>query len=201
MGAQTAARVRMPLAGLGLALCALTLPVASRASEVAIPNLSGILTAQSERSHETIVVANADAGVKSSPVPIDVRPGHCPNYLNVSKGGYVTVAVVGTRRLRATSFAPGSVRLLGIKPASWRLADIATPHFPESAQPSACTSAGADGRTDLVFRFSVEAIDAVLEPVADGDVRTLRLTGRLKAAYGSTAFWGEDVIVVRKAAN
>jgi CSLREA domain-containing protein len=131
-------------------------------------------------------------------VPIDVKPGVCPNHVNVTRSGSVVVAVPGRVQLRAARIRPSSIRLEGIRPSSWALADVATPLPPEGAQPNACTDAGADGRVDLVLRFDIQAIRRAIEPVPDGDVRALRLTGKLKDAYGATPLRGSDAIVVRK---
>jgi hypothetical protein len=135
---------------------------------------------------------------KAGLVSIDVKPGVCPNYVNVTRSGSLTVAVPGRLQLGAAKIRPSSIRLEGVRPSSWALGDVATPLPPEGAQPNACTDARADGRVDLVLRFDIQAVRRAIEPVADGDVRALRLTGKLKDAYGATPLWGSDAIVVRK---
>jgi hypothetical protein len=61
-----------------------------------------------------------------------------------------------------------------------------------------CTTAGPDGYLDLTAKFDAPSIANALGPVADGDVKMLKLTGTLKEEFGETSIGGEDVVVIIK---
>jgi hypothetical protein len=128
-------------------------------------------------------------------VPVDVRPGSCPNPLNVRSKGVLSVAVLGTETFDATQMDPATVTLEGVPPLRWAQEDVATPYEPFVGKTAAddCTTAGPDGITDLAFKFETQEVAAALGPVTDGEVRVLGLTGEL---FDGREFTGEDVVVV-----
>jgi outer membrane protein assembly factor BamB len=134
----------------------------------------------------------------SMPVPVDVKPMSCPNPLNVGSKGVVSAAIVGTAELDVLSIDPASVSLEGVPPMRWSQEAVTTSYQPllgKSARLD-CTTLGADGYLDLVFKFDTEAIGAALGTVSDGQVLVLQLTGNLKPEFGGTAIRGEDVVVI-----
>lgn len=134
-------------------------------------------------------------------VPIDIKPGSCPNPLNVNELGSLYVALLGTDYFNLKKVNPETVRLEGIAPTNWAIEDVATPYLPYIGKQDAydCWTYGADGNKDLVFQFNVlDLVFGALGNVNDGDVLLLQLTGNLKEQFGGYPFVGEDVIIIEK---
>jgi hypothetical protein len=133
-------------------------------------------------------------------VPVDIKPRSCPNPVNVKSRGVLPVAILGTGDLDATQIDPASVRLEGVAPLRWALGDVSTPYSPFIGKEDArdCTRRGRDGHRDLTLKFRTQEIVAALGPVDNRNVLVLRLTGHLKAAFGSTPILGEDVVLILK---
>ncbi|MCI0520020.1 MAG: terpene cyclase/mutase family protein [Chloroflexi bacterium] len=134
----------------------------------------------------------------ATPVPVDVLPKQCPNRIYINDTGKVVVAINGTSQIPAGQIDPASVRLAGISPSLNVLLDVSPPYEPYVGKSAStdCTTAGADGKLDLVMKFSVPSLLAAVGPVAPGDVLVLHLTGNLKPEFGGEAIIGEDVVVI-----
>lgn len=141
------------------------------------------------------MLSRGAAATNGSTVAVDVRPGSCPNPLNVTSKGVLSVAVLGTADFDVTQIDPATVTLEGVAPLRWALEDVATPYEPFVGKTAAddCTTGGPDGYTDLAFKFKTREVTAALGPVTDGEVRVLGLAGEL---LDGRAFTGEDVVVV-----
>ncbi len=128
-------------------------------------------------------------------VPVDIKPGSCPNPLNVNEKGVLPVAILGTSDFDVTLVDPSSVLLLGCAPLSYTEEDVATPFEPFTHKEEAidCTDAGSDNIQDLTFKFSTQDMVTALGPVMDREVRTLHLTANL---YDGTPIKGEDVVII-----
>jgi hypothetical protein len=139
----------------------------------------------------TLTVTGALAGID---VPLDVRPGSCPNPLNRRSRGVVPVAVLGTAELDVTSIDPASVRLEGVSPSRSSTADVGQPYYPlrGKTDPEDCLEAGPDGFDDLVLKFDTQALIGAIDDPADGWL-VLTLTGCLD---DGTPITGEDVVVL-----
>ena len=85
-------------------------------------------------------------------VPVDIKPGACPNPLNLGSQGVLPVAILGTKDLDVTAIDPSSLRLSGgsvilptqedplkikkkikvlvsnLSPKRWSLEDVGTPY-------------------------------------------------------------------------
>jgi hypothetical protein len=138
-------------------------------------------------------------------VAVDIKPGSCPNPVNVNSRGVLPVAILGTNDLDVTTIDPGTIRLSGVSPLRWALEDVATPYEPLIGKQTAndCTDAGPDGLTDLTLKFNTQELVQSLElllgrELEDGEAVVVRLSGNLREAHGSAAFLGEDVVVVLK---
>ena len=138
-------------------------------------------------------------------VAVDIKPGSCPNPVNVNSSGVLPVAILCTHDLDVTTIDPGTIRLAGISPLRWALEDVATPYEPFIGKQTAndCTDAGPDGLTDLTLKFNTQELVQSLEvllgrELEDGEAVVVRLSGNLREAHGSAAFLGEDVVVVLK---
>lgn len=134
-------------------------------------------------------------------VPVDVKPGSCPNAIGVTSKGVLPVAILGSADLDVTQIDPASVYLYvdstQVPPLRWSMSDTATPYQPFLDKPldrMACTMAGPDGYLDLVLQFSTPAVAAMLGSVMPGDTLKLFLAGNLMEEFGGTPIMGEDVI-------
>ncbi len=134
-------------------------------------------------------------------VDIDIKPGSCPNPLDVRGRGVLPVAIQGTDQFDVTQVDPASVQLEGVPPLRWDLEDVATPFAGVPEDANDCTEEGPDGFLDLTLKFGNQELVAALGPVDDGDVLLLTLTGNLKAEFGGTPIEGQDVVVIRKKGN
>ena len=125
-------------------------------------------------------------------VSIDIKPGGCPNPLNVKDKGVLSVAILGSEDFDVWTIDTASIRLEGIAPVRSSYEDVATP-MPDGAEVCECTTEGSDGYLDLVLKFNVQDIVATLGEVEDGDEFELTLMGELA---DGTPIQGKDCIVV-----
>jgi len=147
-------------------------------------------------------------------VPADIKPGGCPNPLNVGSKGVLPFAILGTSDLDVTAINPDSVTLGGgvilskdplkikilvskLRPLRWSLEDVGTPYAPFDGKidPYQCNELGPDGYLDIVFKFDTEVIAAAFSDVEDREVIILQLRGQLR---DGTEISGEDVAITKK---
>lgn len=133
-------------------------------------------------------------------VPLDVHPTSCPNPVNLTSGGVVPVAILGTADFDVATIDPATVSIFGVKPVRWAVEDVATPYSPFVGKSGemACTTSGRDGYKDLTLKFNKRDLVSTFGNVADRQVVTVKVDGNLKAEFGATAITGEDVIRVIK---
>lgn len=138
---------------------------------------------------------------------LDIKPGSCPNPLNLKSRGVLPVAVLGTEEFDASMIDPASIRLTRegvvdedgepvlVPPLRWALEDVATPFEGELC---ACHGAGPDGFMDLTLKFDTVAVVQMLRlaEVAGTD-SPLMVVGVLTQPSG-VAFRGEDCVRVHR---
>jgi len=129
-------------------------------------------------------------------ISIDIKPGSCPNPINVKNSGVIPVAVLGSEVFNVFDIDPTSIRLADIPPLRSGYDDVATPLA--DSNDCNCTEAGPDGFLDLVLKFEKQAIVETLGEVEDGDELVLELTGML---YDETRITGQDCIIIRAKSN
>lgn len=141
-----------------------------------------------------IIITGPDAP-ETVDVPVDIKPGSCPNPVNVKSKGVLPVAILGTADLDVTTIVPDSIQLNGVNPIRWALEDVATPYEPFIGKINAfdCNEDGADGYMDLTLKFDKQEIVNTFGEVNDRDIIILQLTGELD---DGTLINGEDVIIV-----
>ena len=130
------------------------------------------------------LIENGYSWVYALPAPviavhIDVRPGECPNDLNLSSRGKLPVAVLGSEGFDPARVDPRSIRLNGIAPirmATTTMKDIAAAN-PGGSGECRCNTLPPDGFPDRVFWFDVPAIAATLPTPGGGPDAALTLTG------------------------
>jgi len=129
-------------------------------------------------------------------VAVDIKPGGCPNPLNLASRGILPVAVLGTKDFDPLEIDLASIRLEGIAPIRSNLEDAATPVT--DVNQCACNDAGPDGWVDLTLKFKTSDIAEMLieniENITAGDSIELTLTGTLTE---DTEIKGRDCIVIK----
>ncbi len=133
-------------------------------------------------------------------VHVDIKPGLCPNYLNLKVNGNIPIAILGAKDFDVKSIDPASVRLgyngSQISPVGFYYADEATPFNGTLCD---CTDKGSDGMLDLILEFSIPEIDRSLNlPVsADHSVKLpLTISGVLYKEYGTKRISGQDCVQI-----
>jgi len=132
------------------------------------------------------------------PAYIDVKPGGCPNPFNVNSNGNLPVAILGGMDFDVSDIDLATVKLEGVAqgPQTPTSGDVSTPYGAMPIDCGDCNSSGADGYTDMSFKFSSPALATAIGPVDDGDCHVVMATGRLisNGAY----FAGYDVLKIIK---
>jgi len=131
-------------------------------------------------------------------VSLDIKPGSCPNPLNVKSKGVLPVAVLGTEEFDVTTIDPLTIRLSregieeGVAPIRLSYEDVATPFEGELCD---CHDLDGDGYMDLTLKFDTQEIVGALGDVDDGDELVLTLTGK---TFDGVSIVGEDCILILK---
>jgi hypothetical protein len=134
------------------------------------------------RYRDTNVVVELTVGV-------DVKPGSCDNPVNLGSKGVTPVALLGSADFDVTQVDPTSLALEGVPAQMASLGDVSAP-LPDGV----CLA--NDGIEDLMLKFDTAALAARLGAVANGEPRTLKLSGRLKDEFGATPIVGQDLVRV-----
>lgn len=135
-------------------------------------------------------------------VYVDIKPGSCPNPLNLGSKGVLPVAVLGTEDFNVTTIDPGTILLTregvegGVAPTRWNYEDVATPFDGELCD---CHELTGDGYRDLSLKFDMQAVVTTLGLSGEaGNTIPLTITGKLKEEAGGTSIEGQDCIWVLK---
>jgi len=141
-------------------------------------------------------------------VPVDIKPGSCPNPINVKSQGVIPAAILGTADFDVARIIPESIKLNGVSPIRWASEDVATPYEPFIGKRESydCNKDGPDGYMDLTLKFSTQEIAGSLGEVTDRmvgslgevvkarNVVVLELTGELD---DGTLINGEDIVIIK----
>jgi len=106
---------------------------------------------------------------------LDIKPGSCPNPLNVKSQGVLPAALLGRAGLDVRTIDVSSVRLEGVAPIRSQISDVGTPYYRKEGECD-CIEAGPDGFEDLTLKFRTQDIVAALGEVEDRDTLVLVLT-------------------------
>jgi hypothetical protein len=146
---------------------------------------------QSDVNDSTLIIVP-----KPATVAVDIKPGSCPNPVNVKSSGVLPIAILGTDDCDITTIDPTSVRLAGVEPLRSGYEDVATPV--SDTNDCNCITDGPDGLLDLTLKFKTQRIVEAIGDVNDGDVRVLTLTGVLfDPGPFQTSIEGADCILIR----
>jgi hypothetical protein len=135
-------------------------------------------------------------------VPVDIKPGSCPNPFNMRSQGDLPVAILGTLDLDVSMIDPASVRLAGVAPLRSGYEDVGTPFMPYVGKADCdldCHEMESDGFMDLTFKFDSQEVAAALADAA-GCV-AVGLTGNFWPEYGGGPIAGEDVMRTLRSAS
>ncbi|MFW6186237.1 MAG: LamG-like jellyroll fold domain-containing protein, partial [Halobacteriota archaeon] len=91
---------------------------------------------------------------------VDIKPGSCPNPLNLKSKGVLPVAILGTEDFDVSDIDPVTVKLEGVAPLRWSYEDVSTPYEGELC---GCNDLNGDGYTDLSLKFDVKELVESLE--------------------------------------
>ncbi len=127
----------------------------------------------------------------TEPRDIDIKPGSCPNPLNVKSRGFLPVAILGSEDFDVYSVDIASIRLAGVAPIRSSFEDVAAPV--SNGNDCECSTEGPDGFLDLTLKFEMQRIVEAIGEVNHGDELTLKLTGVL--SYG-THIEGSDCVII-----
>jgi len=130
-----------------------------------------------------------------TPVAVDIKPGSCPNPLNLASRGVLPLAILGSPEMNVMDIDVASVSLGGVSPIGSSYEDVAGPSSDSNA--CACTCRGPDGHIDLNLKFRTEEIAAGLfveqQQLVKKQILTLSLTGTFVNGSGMV---GTDCIVL-----
>ena len=129
-------------------------------------------------------------------VPIDIKPGSCPNPINVTSNGLLPVAILGTEDFDVSTIDLQTIQLAGIYPLLNALEDVATPYWDSLLNCYSCSTMGMDGYMDLTLKFNKQTFISAIGEVNNGDCIVVELTGNLLPEYGGTMFKGYDIIKI-----
>jgi len=133
----------------------------------------------------------SDEAALSIEVLLDIKPGSCPNPVNVKSKGVLPVAILGTEEFDVSVIDPASIFLNGVPAIRSSYEDVGGPVAnPDECE---CTANGPDGFDDLSLKFKTQDIVETFGEVNAGDILTLPLTGVLN---DGTGIEGADCVVI-----
>ncbi len=152
----------------------------------------------------TLEVNDDDGGIDSDmltvtvkiPIYVDVKPGSCPNPLNMKSKGVLPVAVLGTEDFDITTIDPTTMKISrdgveeSVSPLRWSYEDVATPYQGELC---GCYDLNGDGILDLVLHFNTQEVVNILG-LHEYSGQTIHLTikGNLYEDYDGIPVEGRD---------
>lgn len=132
---------------------------------------------------------------------IDIKPGSCPNPLNLKSQGVLPMAILGSDDFDVTHIDPESIFIMRdgvaghVKPLRINYEDISAPL---SDINNNCSDLSSDGLKDLSLKFSTPEIKDKLElEYVAGQEVPLIIFGKLKEEFGETPFKGQDRVLIK----
>jgi hypothetical protein len=110
-------------------------------------------------------------------VYFDIKPGSCPNALNVVSKGVLPTAILGTEMFNVMDIDLMTLQLMrdgmgGVLPVKWAYEDVGTPFMGDLCD---CHDMPGDGITDLTLKFDTEQVVAGLglQSMPEGDLELM----------------------------
>ena len=151
-------------------------------------------TPNPDNSDPAWIESDAPIGI-CTPVEVDIKPGSCPNPLNVASKGVLPVAILGSDTFDVTTIDAASIFLDGVPAIRSSLEDVAAPA--SDGNECDCNSPGPDGYSDLTLKFRThQVVEELIDwpgELAQGETLLLTLTGELS---DGTAIEGTDCVVL-----
>jgi hypothetical protein len=137
-------------------------------------------------------------------ISMDLKPGSCPNRVNLHSKGVMPVAVPGSDSFDVYSIEPDTILLAGISPLRYSYEDVTAPYIFEGEAFTAldCSTEAAGDTMDLVLKFDTQEVREALEEsygneLVVGEEILLHLTGELIGSGGTPAtIHGQDYLKV-----
>ena len=109
-------------------------------------------------------------------VEVDIKPGSCPNPLNVKSKGVLPVAILSTENFDVHSIDTASIRLVGVAPIRSSFEDVTTP-MPADTDDDTDADIDADADMDLDMDIDMDYdidmdLDADIDLDLDMDIDT-----------------------------
>jgi len=139
------------------------------------------------------VPSDAPIGV-CTPVAVDIKPGSCPNLLNLKSQGVLPVAILGSEDFDVSMIDTFSIRLEDVAAIRGSYEDVAAAVVDGSE--CECNAGGPDGYIDLTLKFRTQEIVEELimnrpDELAKGQTLALTLIGEL---FDGTGIEGTDCV-------
>ena len=133
-------------------------------------------------------------------VSFDIKPGSCPNPLNLKSKGVLPVAILGTEDFDITQIDPQSITISrngyngSVSPIRWASEDVGTPFDDELCD---CHELGVDGYMDMTLKFNTQDLIETLGLEGMSRDICLTISGNLAEEYDGTAFEGNDCVRIK----
>jgi hypothetical protein len=131
-------------------------------------------------------------------VTVDIKPGCCPNPLDLKSRKVLPVAILGSETFDVTTIDVSSIMLSrdgngeGVEPICWSYQDVSTPF---EGEPCDCHKLGPDGYEDLTLKFRNGEVVKAMGNVKVGDEVVLTIRGTL---LDGTEIEGRDCVKVTR---
>ena len=133
---------------------------------------------------------------------IDIKPGSCPNPLNLKNKGVLPIAILGTKEIDVKAIDTDTIGLSRegvegvVQPIRYSYEDVATPFEGELCD---CHDLNGDGYMDLTLKFRVpELVEILLLQEANETTIPLALKANLIESEGGKLIEGLDCVRVKK---
>ena len=136
----------------------------------------------------------AYAGNDVHPGILDIKPGSCPNPVNLGSNGVIPIAILGSDTLDVTDIVTTGYESAGLK---FAYEDVGTPFDGEFTTRDSCSEAGPDGYLDLTIKVPADSF-LLLCVLDDKSVAILGLEFNLLDGTSVTAW---DIVSVLKKNN
>ncbi|MBB6402359.1 hypothetical protein HNP92_001681 [Methanococcus maripaludis] len=143
--------------------------------------------------------------IKEIPVGFDVKPGSCPNPINIKSNGVQPMAIAGSEEFDVYDINISTLKIgicvngeftefEGVAPLRWEYDDVTENYIPEEGEPC-CIVTNPDGITDLSMKYDTqELVEAGLEDYEKNDELCLCIKG---TTYDGEQFVGRDCIIIK----
>lgn len=134
-------------------------------------------------------------------IDLDIKPGSCPNPINVKSKGVFPAAILGSSEFDVTTIDPETIILTrdgfdGVRPIRYNYEDVGTPFQGVLCN---CTDLDGDGYMDMTFKFDTQTLvnNRGLLDASQMETIELDVKGSLLEENGATPIKGQDCVLVK----